>query len=68
MTQLKNTSENCQQELNISLADLVESIYHDETFILETARRDADELDCVGTERIIRRLSQRFRLISRPSQ
>lgn len=44
VTQLKNTAENCQQELNISLAELVESIGHDETFVLETARRDADDL------------------------
>ena len=44
VTQLKNTAENCQQELNISLAELVESIDADEDFVLETARRSADDL------------------------
>ena len=44
VTQLKNTSENCQQELNIPLAELVEITEADEAFVLETARRDADDL------------------------
>jgi|CXWL01.1.fsa_nt_gi chromosome segregation protein len=44
VTQLKNTAENCQQELNISLAELVETTEPDEACVLETARRDADEL------------------------
>ena len=44
ITQLKNTAENCQQELNISLAGLVDSIELPEDFVLETARRDADDL------------------------
>lgn len=44
VTQLKNTAENCQQELNISLAELVENTEPDEAFVLETARRDADDL------------------------
>jgi chromosome segregation protein len=44
VTDLKNTAENCQQELMISLADLVETTEIDETFELENARRDADEL------------------------
>ena len=42
ITQLKNTSENCQQELNVSLVELVETIEPDESFVLETARHDAD--------------------------
>lgn len=44
VTELKNTSENCQQELNISLAELIETIEPDENFVLETARQDADNL------------------------
>ena len=44
VTQLRNTSENCQQELNVSLFELVETIEPDENFVLETARRDADDL------------------------
>jgi chromosome segregation protein len=43
-TELKNTAENCQQELNVSLVDLVNSTELDEGFVLETARRDADDL------------------------
>ena len=35
VTQLKNTAENCQQELNISLAELVETIELDEDFVLD---------------------------------
>ncbi len=44
VTQLKNTTENCQQELNISLADLVAGLELNEDFVLETARREADDL------------------------
>lgn len=44
VTQFKNTAENCQQELNLSLADLVSSTELDESFVLDAARRDADEL------------------------
>ena len=44
VTELKNTAENCQQELTVSLAELVESVELDEEFALETARREADDL------------------------
>ncbi|MEO6654555.1 MAG: chromosome segregation protein SMC [Pyrinomonadaceae bacterium] len=44
VTQLKNTSDNCQQELNVSLLDLVGTTEPDAEFILETARHEADEL------------------------
>ncbi|MFN0278124.1 MAG: chromosome segregation protein SMC [Pyrinomonadaceae bacterium] len=44
VTELKNTAENCQQELTISLAELVDSVELDEDFVLENARRDADDL------------------------
>lgn len=44
VTQLKNTTENCQQELNTSLAELVGSVELDEGFALETARGEADDL------------------------
>ena len=44
VTRLQNTSENCQQELNIPLVELVENIEPNENFVLENARRDADEL------------------------
>jgi chromosome segregation protein len=44
VTELKNLAENCQQELNISLAELVDTIESDETFVLEAARGDAAEL------------------------
>ena len=44
VTELKNTSENCMQELNVSLAGLVAEIEPDENFVLETARREADDL------------------------
>ena len=44
VTELKNTTENCQQELTISLAEIVESVELDEEFVLETARREADDL------------------------
>ncbi len=44
VTELKNTSENCLQELNIPLATLVTEIEPTEDFVLETARRDADDL------------------------
>lgn len=44
VTELKNTAENCQQELNVSLADLVETSSPDEDFVLDTARDEAAEL------------------------
>ncbi|MFT3744216.1 MAG: chromosome segregation protein SMC [Pyrinomonadaceae bacterium] len=44
VTRLRNTSENCQQELNISLVELVENTEPNENFVLENARRDADDL------------------------
>ena len=44
VTKLRNISENCQQELNVSLVELVETMVLAEDFVLETARRDADEL------------------------
>lgn len=44
VTELRNTGENCQQELNIPLADLIDTVELDEDFVLETARRDADDL------------------------
>lgn len=44
VTQLKNTAENCQQELNISLTELIETTVLDEDIELHTARRNADDL------------------------
>jgi len=44
VTQLKNTAEKCQQELNVSLAELVETIAPGDDFVLETARGDTDDL------------------------
>ena len=44
VTQLRNTAENCQQELNIALAELVESTVIEEDFVLESARRESDDL------------------------
>ncbi len=44
VTRLGNTSENCQQELNVSLAELVDKTETDKTFVLETARSEADDL------------------------
>lgn len=44
VTLLKNTAENCQQELNIPLASLVGGGEPDKDFILEPARRAADDL------------------------
>lgn len=44
VTELKNTGENCLQELNIPLADLVSEIEPAEDFVLETARREANDL------------------------
>lgn len=44
VTQLKNTSEKCQQELNTALAELVEAIEPDAEFDLEAARSEADDL------------------------
>ncbi len=44
VTQLKNVSENCQQELNVSLAQMVETIEVGENFDLENARSGSDDL------------------------
>ncbi len=44
VTQLRNTSEKCQQELNISLVELVEITVHEENFDLVQARENADDL------------------------
>ena len=44
VTELKNVTENCLQELNTPLADLVASIVPDEAFSLDAARREADDL------------------------
>ena len=44
ITQLKNTSEKCQQELNILLIELVETIKPEDGFDLEMARHEADDL------------------------
>jgi len=44
VTQLKNTADNCQQELNVSLAELVETIVPEDDFVLETARGETDDL------------------------
>ncbi len=44
VTQLRNTSENCQQELNVSILDLIEVNEPDDGFVLETVRREADDL------------------------
>ena len=44
VTQLRNVSENCQQELNVSLVELVETTEINEEFALESARRETDDL------------------------
>jgi len=44
VTELKNAGENCQQELNIALSELVDTTEIAEDFVLETARADADSL------------------------
>ncbi len=44
VTQLRNTAEHCQQELNIALSELVEQTLIDEDLELESARREADNL------------------------
>jgi len=44
VTELKNIAEKCQQELNVSLAELVATHEPDENFILDEARRQADDL------------------------
>ena len=44
VTELRNVSENCQQELNISLAHLVETLEVPDGFDLEAARTEADDL------------------------
>jgi chromosome segregation protein len=44
VTELKNIAEHCQQELNMSLAELVDKTLPKEDFVLETARDHADEL------------------------
>ncbi len=44
ITQLRNVSENCQQELNVSLVELVDTTEIDEAFVLDNARRETDDL------------------------
>ena len=44
VTELKNIGENCQHELNVSLAGLINEIEADPEFDLETARQQADDL------------------------
>ncbi len=44
VTQLRNTAENCQQELNVPLPELVESTVIDEDFVLESAHRESEDL------------------------
>ncbi len=44
ITQLKNSAENCHQELNASLAEMVDSIELAEDFVLDDARQQADDL------------------------
>ena len=44
VTELKNIGENCLQELNVPLTVLVAEIEPAEDFVLETARREADDL------------------------
>lgn len=44
VTELKNTAENCLQELNVPLAELVSDVEIAEDFELETARTQADGL------------------------
>lgn len=44
ITELKNAGENCLQELNITLPELVASTEIAEDFVLESARSDADAL------------------------
>ncbi|MBP7416279.1 MAG: hypothetical protein KA831_06475, partial [Pyrinomonadaceae bacterium] len=44
VTELKNIGENCQQELNVSLGSLVAEVEPSEDFVLENARREADDL------------------------
>jgi chromosome segregation protein len=44
VTELKNVIEHCQQELNIALTELVDSVVPDDDFVLETARTQADDL------------------------
>jgi chromosome segregation protein len=44
VTQLKNIGENCVQELNVPLSELVAEVAPTEDFVLETARPEADDL------------------------
>ena len=44
ITQLRNISENCQQELNVPLAQLVDTIELVDAFDLESSRGEADDL------------------------
>ncbi len=44
VTELKNIGENCLQELNVSLGSLVAEVEPSEDFVLENARREADDL------------------------
>ena len=43
VTELKNIGDNCQQELNLSLGSLVSEVEPAENFVLENARREADD-------------------------
>lgn len=44
VTKLQNIAEHCQQELNLSLTELVDKTLPSEDFVLENAREHADEL------------------------
>ncbi len=44
VTKLQNIAEHCQQELNMSLTELVDKTLPTEDFVLETAREHTDEL------------------------
>ena len=44
VTELKNIAENCQQELNTPLPELVAAYETDENFILDESRQQADDL------------------------
>lgn len=43
ITRLRNAEENCHQELNVSLVDLVDSVEVHDEFVLENARREAED-------------------------
>lgn len=44
VTRLQNIAEHCQQELNLSLTELIDKTLPAEDFVLENARQQADEL------------------------